>query len=566
MRFKTACAAMLCLLLSLSTCLLPFAEDFLPEVHEEAIEESALELDFSVPEEASQAEEATLAEETSFVSADGEFFEDFVPTPSPTITPPGFTPTITPSPTPVPERRTSAYVPAVDSTEDGFKVEGFSEAFAFPYDSPVPFTVTGASPMARYGDNLYPQDIMWVPQYWTFDGDYQKHDELSSDMDPALTRTMYLTSTRSADHQVGYHIIQIYFTMYTYNGRSWEPFGGGTVVSPVSVAYAVADAADVTPTPSPTPGPSPTARVGYIPAVDSMADGFKVEGLQDALPLAEGVSHFFTVYGASASEKYGIHLVAGDGKWSPLPWTGTEGALPAEEEERLAIDAKEMTLKSPSGLYGPARNLTIYLHFRLFIFDGTQWVPTETIGTVPQTVKVASITPTPSPTPIPVPTGKVSLNENSLTLYKGAPKAYKKFTLEATLTGDCAGKTVTFTSSKPEIATVSEKGVVTAKKKGSCTVTAKVTVQKKTFKASCRVKVKKPTLTLGLDAIELAVGESEPLTGTAVPEGKLDFSSTNKNIATVTRKGIVTGKKAGTCEIVVTCNNVSKSCRVTVTK
>ena len=561
MRLKTACATMLCLLLSLSTCLLPLAEDFLPEVAVEVVEESALQDDFT------SFEGGLAAEETDFVSADEEFFEDFVPTPSPTITPPGFTPTVTPSPTPIPEKRTSAYVPAVDSTEDGFKVEGFNEAFAFPYDSPVPFTVTGASPMARYGDNLYPQDIMWVPLYWTFDGDSEKHDLAEDDKDPTITRTMYLSSNRSTDHQVGYHTIQIYFTMFTYNGRSWEPFGGGAIISPVTVGYLVAKPEDVTPTPSPSPAPSPTARVGYIPTVDSEADGFKVEGLEGALPLAEGVSHFFTVYGASASEKYGPHLVAGDGKWSPLPWTGTEGEAPAlDDDERLALDAKEMTLKSPTGLYGPARNLIIYLHFRLFIFDGSQWVPTETISTIAQNVKVASITPTPSPTPIPVPKGKVSLNENSLVLYKGAAKKYKKFTLKATLTGDCKGKTVTFKSSKPTVASVSQKGVVTAKKSGSCTVTAKVTIKNVTFKANCRVKVKKPTLTLGLDAIELAVGESEPLTATASPAGTLDFSSTNKTIATVTRKGIVTGKKAGTCEIVVTCNNISKRCKITVKK
>ena len=74
---------------------------------------------------------------------------------------------------------------------------------------------------------------------------------------------------------------------------------------------------------------------------------------------------------------------------------------------------------------------------------------------------------------------KLKLNKSSVTITVG-----KTVTLKATVTGKKG--TVKWSSSKKSVATVSSKGVVTGKKKGTATITAKVNGVKKT----CKVTVK----------------------------------------------------------------------------
>ena len=74
---------------------------------------------------------------------------------------------------------------------------------------------------------------------------------------------------------------------------------------------------------------------------------------------------------------------------------------------------------------------------------------------------------------------KLKLNRSSVTITVG-----KTVTLKATVTGKKG--TVKWSSSKKSVATVSSKGVVTGKKKGTATITAKVNGVKKT----CKVTVK----------------------------------------------------------------------------
>ena len=76
----------------------------------------------------------------------------------------------------------------------------------------------------------------------------------------------------------------------------------------------------------------------------------------------------------------------------------------------------------------------------------------------------------------------IKLNKKSLTLYT---KTATKETLKATVT-NISGK-VKWTSSKPSVASVSSKGVVTAKKAGKATITVKANGKK----ASCKITVKK---------------------------------------------------------------------------
>ena len=81
---------------------------------------------------------------------------------------------------------------------------------------------------------------------------------------------------------------------------------------------------------------------------------------------------------------------------------------------------------------------------------------------------------------------KIKLNSTSKTLKKG-----EKFTLKATVTPtNASNKSVKWTTSKKKIATVNSKGVVKAKKKGSCTIKATAKDGSKAS-ASCKIKVVK---------------------------------------------------------------------------
>lgn len=144
----------------------------------------------------------------------------------------------------------------------------------------------------------------------------------------------------------------------------------------------------------------------------------------------------------------------------------------------------------------------------------------------------------------------VKLNKAKVTVYVG-----KTTTLKVSGTS----KTVKWSSSNKKIATVNSTGKVTAKKKGTATITAKVSG--KTYK--CKVTVKNPYLNATKKS--LAVGKTYTLKLTGATAKK--YTSSNKSIATISSKGKITAKKAGKATITVTDNNKKTyKCTVTVQK
>lgn len=149
----------------------------------------------------------------------------------------------------------------------------------------------------------------------------------------------------------------------------------------------------------------------------------------------------------------------------------------------------------------------------------------------------------------------ITLNKKTATIYKG-----KTTTLKATVTGAEAAK-VTFTSNNTKVATVNKTtGKVTAKAKGTATITAKYG----DVKVTCKVTVKNPTLTLSKTSASVKVGKTTKITAKATPSGKVTYKSSNKKVATVSSNGTIKGIKKGTAKITVTCNGVSKTVKVTV--
>ena len=130
---------------------------------------------------------------------------------------------------------------------------------------------------------------------------------------------------------------------------------------------------------------------------------------------------------------------------------------------------------------------------------------------------------------------------------------------------------VTWSCSNNDIATVTENGIITGVKKGSCTVTA--TSVDGNYTASCQVKVLQPITDVQLERHDatINVGNIIQINARILPDNAdnkdVVWTSSNEDVATVSKDGIITGKGAGTAVITVTSaenENVKDECEVTV--
>lgn len=140
------------------------------------------------------------------------------------------------------------------------------------------------------------------------------------------------------------------------------------------------------------------------------------------------------------------------------------------------------------------------------------------------------------------------LNKTKVTLLKG-----EKTTLKITGTS----KTVKWSSSNKNVATVSNKGRVVAKKKGTATIIAKA--GKKTYK--CVVKVETPKLSKASVTLTEKETYTLKLSGTTV---RVVYSSSNPQIASVDSKGKITAVKEGNAVITAKANTKKFTCKVTI--
>ena len=161
---------------------------------------------------------------------------------------------------------------------------------------------------------------------------------------------------------------------------------------------------------------------------------------------------------------------------------------------------------------------------------------------------------------MPVSASVAKLNKKSISLNVG-----KIYTLKASGTKE----KITWTSSKKSVATVSSKGVVKAKKKGTAVITAKYGKKKLT----CKVTVKQPVKSIKLNktSATLKKGKSLTLKATISPSSAnnkaVTWSSSNKKVATVSSKGVVKAVGNGTATITVKAKDGSgkkATCKITV--
>lgn len=143
---------------------------------------------------------------------------------------------------------------------------------------------------------------------------------------------------------------------------------------------------------------------------------------------------------------------------------------------------------------------------------------------------------------------KVRLNKTKATLIKGQ-------TLNLKVSGTNAR--AKWSSSKPNIASVNSKGKVTAKKKGNTTITAKIGKKKYT----CKITVETPSISK--KSINLTSGESAALKLKGTTQ-KIKWKSSDKSIVTVSSKGKLVAKNAGTAAVTATVLKKTYTCKVTV--
>jgi glycerophosphoryl diester phosphodiesterase len=131
-------------------------------------------------------------------------------------------------------------------------------------------------------------------------------------------------------------------------------------------------------------------------------------------------------------------------------------------------------------------------------------------------------------------------------------------------------KEVSYTSSNKKVATVNESGEVTAKAKGTATITVKTKDGSKK-KVSYKVKVTVPVNIIKFPTAEKKIeeGSTYKQIATIMPSNatnkKVTYTSSNKSIATVDKNGKVTAKAKGTATITVkTKDGTAKTAKYTV--
>ena len=162
---------------------------------------------------------------------------------------------------------------------------------------------------------------------------------------------------------------------------------------------------------------------------------------------------------------------------------------------------------------------------------------------------------------LPIVVEEISFNKTSVSV-----KAGETVTLTATVKPDDAtDKTVTWSTSDASVATVND-GVVTAKKVGTATITAKAGDKS----ATCEITVVATpvtAVTLNKTYVSLKAGETVTLTATVKPDDATDktvtWGSSDESVAKV-ENGIVTAIGKGLSTITAKAGDTSATCMVTV--
>ena len=163
----------------------------------------------------------------------------------------------------------------------------------------------------------------------------------------------------------------------------------------------------------------------------------------------------------------------------------------------------------------------------------------------------------------------VSLNKSELLLHKGENEV-----LSASISpANATSKLLEWGTSNDKIATVDSRGMVTAIADGSAIITA-TTLDGSNISSACQLRVITPvtSIILSKSSVMLKVDQECKLDAIILPTNatikKLQWISSNPNIATVDNEGNVKGLNIGSCVVAASSDgtNVHETCYVTVQK
>ena len=151
----------------------------------------------------------------------------------------------------------------------------------------------------------------------------------------------------------------------------------------------------------------------------------------------------------------------------------------------------------------------------------------------------------------------ISVSPSSATLYVGSTKQ-----LKATKKNTSAKPK--WSSSNTKVATVNSKGLVTAKSKGTATITVSVSNKK----AKCKITVKDVVVKLNSTTKKIYVGSSATIKATVTgSKKKVSWKISDNKIATINSNGnsvTVIAKKNGTAYLTATVEKTTVKCKITV--
>ena len=199
--------------------------------------------------------------------------------------------------------------------------------------------------------------------------------------------------------------------------------------------------------------------------------------------------------------------------------------------------------------------------------------PTTVSETEPTTVNTIPSTIPTTTKPVVKKVSKVKLTKKSVTLIKG-----RNTTIKAKVSPtNATNKKLKWTTSNAKVATVNQRGKITAKGKGTATIKVMALDGSNKY-ATCKVTVKQPVTsiklnkkTVTLKAKGSAKQKTATLRATVSPKNAnnkaVKWTSSKSKIATVNSKGKVTAKKKGTCYVIATAKDGSKKsakCKIVV--
>lgn len=147
----------------------------------------------------------------------------------------------------------------------------------------------------------------------------------------------------------------------------------------------------------------------------------------------------------------------------------------------------------------------------------------------------------------------IQLNVSSkVTMYTGSSKNINIKVTAVKPKGN--SKKATYKSSNSKVVKVSKKGVAKALNMGNATITV-TSVANKKVKKSVKVTVKNMVKNAPQNKVVLSLDQKNTMNlSLNVNAANLSFSSSNKTIVTVSKKGVLTGKKVGTANVTVNGN------------